>query len=134
MAAQSRLTNLSISGGLIKKGEVANAATGAAAYTMAECLSGMIVRTPTGAAADQFPTAAVIVAGIDNCEVGDSIDVLIRNLSAGANTITISANTGLTLSGTMTIAQNYMKWFRLVVTAVATPAVTVYTMTTTQAV
>lgn len=136
MAEQSRATELALDRGLIKKGYAANTTAGAAAYTMDEVLSGMIVRTPTGAAADTFPTASAFIAAIDNYKQYDSVDVLIRNLSGGANTITISANTGLTLSGTMTIAQNNMKWFRLVGTSApgATAAVTVYTLTTTQAV
>ena len=99
------------------------------------------IRTPTGAAADTFPTAAVIVAYIADarrgeCQVGDSIEVTVRNLSGGANTLTISANTGLTLSGTMTIAQNFMKTFKLVVTTatIGSEAVTVYTMNASQAV
>jgi hypothetical protein len=129
------------SDGVIRKGYVADATAGASAYTMASVMSGHIVRTPTGAAADTFPTAAAIVAYINDnvrggCQLYDSIDVIVRNLSGGANTITISANTGLTLSGTMTIAQNNMKWFKLVVTnaTIGSEAVTIYTTTTAQAV
>ena len=135
MANFTRFKNIS-GDGVTRKGYVADATAAAAAYTVDQCLAGMIVRTHTGAAADTFPIASAIIAAIDNYEQYDSIDVLVRNLSGGANTITISANTGLTLSGTMTIAQNNMKWFRLVGTSApgATAAVTVYTMTTTQAV
>lgn len=136
MADQTRLSNLCLDGGLVKKGFVEDTTAGASAYTMEQVFSGMISRVPTGAAADTFPTAAAFIAAIDNYKQYDSVDVLVRNLSAGANTITISANTGLTLSGTMTIAQNNMKWFRLVGMSApgATPAVTVFTLTTTQAV
>lgn len=136
----TRISGDFASDGVIRKGLIADATAGASAYTMAAVMSGMITRTHTGAAADTFPTAAAIVAYIGDarkeCQVGDAIDVLVRNLSGGANTITISANTGLTLSGTMTIAQNTMKWFRLVVTnaTVGSEAVTVYTTTTQQAV
>ena len=139
--AITRIVGDFASDGVIRKGYFADAATGTSAYTMAEVMAGHIIRTPTGAAADTFPTAAAIVAYINDnvrggAQVGDSIDVTVRNLSGGANTITISANTGLTLSGTMTIAQNFMKTFKLVVTTptIGSEAVTVYTMNASQAV
>jgi hypothetical protein len=136
MAEQSRTTELALDRGLIKKGYASRTEVGAAAYTMDDVLSGQIVRTGvTGGAADTFPTAAAFIAAIDDYKQYDSVDVLVRHLG-GANTITISANTGLTLSGTMTLVQNTMKWFKIVGTSVpgATAAATVYSITTQQAV
>lgn len=97
-------------------------------YTAANLLSGFIKRDPNGAArADLFPTAASIVASIMGCEAGTSFDLEVRNTADAAETITITTNTGLTLSGTMTIAQNNQKRFIVIVTnaTIGSEAVTV---------
>jgi len=75
-------------------------------------------------------TAAAIVAAIDNCEIGDAVWFDIRNEADAAETITVTTATGLTLTGTMTIAQNNTRRFIAVVTALSTPAVSVYTFGT----
>lgn len=54
----------------------------------------------------QFPTAAALVAAIPGAKAGQSYLLKIRNGSGSANTATITTNTGITLTGTMTIAQN----------------------------
>jgi len=71
---------------------------GAVTYTPAQLKTGFILRDPNGAGRD------------------------------AAETITMTTNTGLTLSGTMTIAQNAQKDFLLTFTNVGTAAVTVYSM------
>lgn len=102
---------------------------GAVTYTTTEVLSGLLLRDPNGAArADLFPTAAAIVAAINGCQVNTSFRTILRNTADAAETITVTTNTGLTLSGTLTVAQNAQKEFVFVVTNV-TPgaeAVTVY--------
>lgn len=100
----------------------------AAAITMtaAELLSGLLLRDPNGAArADLFPTAAAIVAAINGCQQYTAFRTCIRNTADAAETITVTTNTGLTLSGTLTIAQNAQKEFLVVVTSVVPNAETV---------
>jgi hypothetical protein len=94
---------------------------GVAAYTAAQFLGGLILRDPNGAGrADTVPTGAAVCAAIPGYAVGDSFDVIIRNDADAAETITVSTDTGATLSGTMTIAQNNAKRFRLVITGANT--------------
>lgn len=58
--------------------------------------------------------------------VGDTYMLAIRNGSSGANTATIGAGDGVTLTGTMTIAQNVTRFFH--VTFVSATAVTIQSM------
>jgi hypothetical protein len=103
----------------------------AVTYTAAQLLGGLILRDPAGGArTDVTPTAALIVAAIPGCAVGSSFEFTIRNAADASEAITISAGAGVTLSGTMSIAQNNTKRFKAVVTAVGTPAVTIYSLGT----
>jgi len=102
---------------------------GAATYTAAQLLGGLILRDPAGGArSDVSPTAALIIAAITQAGVGNSFEFTIRNTADAAETITVTAGTGVTLSGTMTIAQNNSKRFLAVVTASTT--VTIYSLGT----
>jgi hypothetical protein len=74
----------------------------------------------------QFPTASDLVAAIPNAQVGFAYILEIRNGSGSANTATITTNTGITLTGTMTIAQNVTR--RFIVTLTSLTAVTVQSM------
>ncbi len=114
----------------IQSGAAATVATaGAATYTAAQLLNGLILRDPAGAArSDVTPTAALIIAAMGNVEVGDHFEFTIRNTADDAETITVTEGTGVTLSGTMTIAQNNSKRFRCEVTAATT--VTIYSLGT----
>ena len=103
----------------------------AAAITMtaAQVLGRLLLRNTNGAnRADLLPTVANLIAGLGDVVVGTSFDFTIRNTSAGAETITVTTNTGWTLSGTMTIAQNNSKTFRVVITGAA--AATLYSLGT----
>lgn len=71
----------------------------------------------------QMPTAAQLVAAIPNAQPGFSYMLQVRNSSGAANTATITTNTGITLTGTMTIAQTVTRSF--VVTLNSLIAVTV---------
>lgn len=102
---------------------------GAATYTAAQLLGGLILRDPAGGArSDVTPTAALIIAAITQAGVGNSFEFTIRNTADAAETITVTAGTGVTLSGTMTIAQDNSKRFLCVVTASTT--VTIYSLGT----
>src|SRR5688572_12643896 len=87
---------------------VATVTTAAAVtFTAAQVLGGLILRDPNGGArADLLPTAASILAAINGPFVGMAFEFTIRNTADAAEAITVTTNTGLTLSGTMTIAQN----------------------------
>ena len=117
-------------GPLVKKTTVTTDTTAdAVTYTAAEILGGLIKRDPNGGdRADLFPTAATIIAAIPNAQTGDSFEFVIQNDANASETITMTTNTGLTLSGTMTIAQNNAKRFKAVVTAATT--VTIYSLGT----
>jgi hypothetical protein len=112
-----------------------DATAGARTYTAAELLGGLILRDPAGAArSDVTPTAAAIIAAITALSgghppaVGTAFEFTIRNTADAAETITVTAGTDVTLSGTMTIAQNNTKRFLAVVTAATT--VTIYSLGT----
>ena len=113
------------------------ATAGAVTFTAAQILGGIILRDPAGAGrADLLPTATAILAALNDqfgqtkAVVGTSFEFTIRNTADAAETITVTTNTGLTLSGTMTIAQDNSKRFLAVVTGLSTPAVTVYSLGT----
>ena len=89
----------------------------AVTYTAAQLLAGLILRDPNGAGrSDVTPTAAAIVAALQGARVGLSFEFTIRNDADAAETITVTAGSGVTLSGTMTIAQNNIKRFLVNVT------------------
>ena len=127
----TRLSALESTDGLnIENVAVVTLATASAVtYTGLQIISGLILRDTAGAArADLFPTAVEIFAALNHPTVGASFDIHIRNTSSAANTITMTTNTGLTLSGVMTIAQNNAKSFKVVVTSPT--AVTIYSLGT----
>lgn len=67
-------------------------------YTVAQILSGFILRDPNGAArTDSLPTAALLVAGISPLAVGTIVSFTVMNASDGAadaENITIAAGAG----------------------------------------
>lgn len=56
-------------------------------------------------------TATLMFGDIPNCQIGYTYQLAIRNSSGSANTATIGAGTGVTLTGTMTIAQTVTRLF-----------------------
>lgn len=105
-----------------------DAETNGVTLTAAKMLGGIINGTPTGPASYQSTTAALMVASIPNCLVGTTYDLIIRNTSGGANTITLTTNTGITLAGTMTITQNFSRDFKIRITSctASSEAATIY--------
>jgi hypothetical protein len=92
-------------------------------------LGGFILRDPNGGArSDVTPTAALIIAALKNAQVGDSFEFTIRNTADASEVITVTEGVGVTLSGTMTIAQNSSKRFLALVTS--STAVTIYSLGT----
>lgn len=106
---------------------------GALTYTPGQVLGGMILRDPNGSArTDTLPTAALLAAAIPGATIGTTFDFFLRNDADASETITIAAGTGGTTTGggTMTVAQNNAKFFRIRFTAVAvgSEAYTVYSL------
>lgn len=106
----------------------------AVTYSAAQVLGGLILRDPAGAGrADLVPTAASLVAALPAGQaVGAGFEFTIRNTADLAETITVTTNTGATLSGTMTIAQNNSTRFLAVLTNVTagSEAYTLYSLGT----
>lgn len=86
--------------------------------TAAQLLTKVLDGTPTAAATYTLPTAALLVAGMTNVAVSDSFYFIINNKSAGAYTITVAAGTGGTADGTLTVAQNVIRGFFVIITNV----------------
>lgn len=132
MVKNTIFSNLQASNYLSKKVTVTTKSTaGAVTYTAAEILGGLILRDPAGAGrSDVTPTAAELYAELGSSVkfTGQSFEFTIRNTADAAETITLTAGTGVTLSGTMTIAQNNSKRFMVVFTS--TSACTIYSLGT----
>ena len=102
-------------------------------YTVAEIMSGYILRDPNGLSRDDVtPTAALIVAAIPNCAANDSFKFIIKNTANASEPITLLGGVGVTITGTATIAQNNTKEWLAVVTDAGggSEAVTVYSLGT----
>jgi hypothetical protein len=77
---------------------------------------GLLVGTPTAAATYTTPTATRMCAAFPSVAIAPpasnfAVQWDIKNTSAGANTITLAGGTGVTVSGTGTVAQNHIRHF-----------------------
>lgn len=106
-----------VTGPLVDK-TTQTAETDTGTITIATLLTKVIDGTPTSAATYTLPTAALLVAGIIDAKVGDSFEFVINNKSGGANTITVAAGSGGTADGTLTVAQNVVRAFKIIITNV----------------
>lgn len=70
-----------------------------------------------GAANVQMPTAVALVAAIPNAKAGETYVLRVENNSTGAFTWTLTVNTGLTINGTITVAQNTWREFLVTMTS-----------------
>lgn len=104
-----------------------NTTTTGITMTTAQMLAGVFVTTAAGAFALTLPTAADMVAALPNAQVGSQFVCYLVN--AGDNTLTITTNTGNTITGghgTATMATATSQILIGKVTAVDTPAITYY--------
>ena len=126
----TRFSMLEVRSNPMQKSVVPTYTTAAAiTYSAADIESGLIIRDTNGLArADLVPTAATLNTYFRNPEANMSMRFIIRNSSGAANAITVTTNTGITLSGTMSIAQLNSKEFKLVFTS--NTAVTIYSLGT----
>ena len=93
---------------------------GVVTLTAAEVLGGFIDGTPIAGSAYTLPTATLMLPALSQAGVGNAIEFTVKNSSAGANDITVASGVGGTDKGTMTIAQNNIKRFLLIVTGATT--------------
>ena len=123
-----------VDGPLASKSTVTTTSTaGAATYAASEIAGGLILRDPNGASrTDTTATAALILAQFLRARVGSTFNLVIRNTADAAETITVQGGTGVTISGTATIAQNNTKHFLGVFTNVtaSSEALTLYSLGT----
>jgi hypothetical protein len=89
-----------------------------ATLSLAQTINAVLTATPTAAAALTTPTAAAILLAIAGAPLNQvAATLIIRNTSAGANTITFTAGSGVTITGTATIAQNKEATFLIIPTS-----------------
>lgn len=94
------------------------ALTDTATVTAAHLLTKILDGTPTAAAIYTLPTAELLVAAMSGVAVGSSFLFVVNNKSAGANTITVAGGAGGTGDGTLTVAQNVIRVFLILITNV----------------
>jgi len=81
-------------------------------YPASEIVDGFILRDCNGAdRTDTTATAVQIIAALTGASNGSSFRFNLRNTSDAAETITVAGGTGVTISGTATVAQNNTKEF-----------------------
>ncbi len=85
----------------VKLGNQAAAATATndATLTVAQVLNGIILATPTAAAAYTLPTVANLEATLTNAKVNSFFDFSVINLASSNYDITMTTNTGWTVTG-----------------------------------
>ncbi len=100
-------------------------------------MSTLLTGTPTAAANYTTPTATQLCALFPFVKSGANTgywwEWYVKNTSAGANTITVVAGSGVTVVGTATIAQNNVKAFVIVLDQcgpTVTPAAHIFSMGT----
>lgn len=98
-----------------------NTASGATTLTTANCF-GVLAMDPAGGAANlTMPTVASIATAFPEWEEGCSIDLWVINTADAAETITlVLTDTGFTLVGVGTFAQNVQGHLKLIRTGAST--------------
>lgn len=104
--------------GMFTEKTTQTALTDTATVTAAQLLTKVLDGTPTAAATYTLPTAASLVAALANPKVGDSFIFVVNNKAASALTITMAAGSGGTADGTLTVAQNVIREFLVIITNV----------------
>ena len=108
-----------IAGNIVNRGTLsivqqpaAQAQNTAATLTTAQILAGIITSGPSGAINLELPLATAMDTAIPNSIANDAFDFSIINTAGGADTVTVTTDTGWTLVGYMAIAQNVSGRFR----------------------
>lgn len=74
-------------------------ATDTATLTVAQITNGLILATPTAAAAYTLPTVALVEATVSSAKVNSSFDFTVVNLASSDYDITMTTATGWTITG-----------------------------------
>ena len=74
-------------------------ATDTATLTVAQLTNGIILATPTAAAAYTLPLAADVDEEVSSAKVGSTFDFVVVNLASSNYDITMTTNTGWTITG-----------------------------------
>jgi len=99
--------------------------------TAAQSVNSLVIMTPGAARDVDTASAAAIVAELgDGVRVGTSFSLTIRNEAAATHAITLVAGSGVTLAtdNTNTVAAANTRQFIGRVTAIGTPAITIYSL------
>jgi hypothetical protein len=80
------------------------ASDAATTLTAAQCISSIITMTPSTGRAITTETAANIIAAFDEYRVGSIFEVTIVNLQPTTQAITFTAGSGVTITGSATVA------------------------------
>lgn len=99
----------------------------AGTLTAPEVIAGLILSAPASGVTLNSPTATAIADALKAARAGSAFDLIVRNTGS---TVTLAAGSGVTITGTATVASGKVGTFRGVVTAVDTPAVTFYRVNT----
>jgi hypothetical protein len=84
----------------LRKQPAPQTATDTATLTVAQMLGGLLVATPTAAAAYTMPTGTALKAALPtDLAADDSFDVIISNLGGTGDDITLTASTDITIVG-----------------------------------
>ena len=139
MVARFACSMYSIGDGIYLAVDVANATSqrtvtsvtsSAPTLTAAQMVNGIVTLSgQTTAQTVTTDTATAIVAAIPNAQIGQTFEVVIQNGHTSSGTATLSGGTGVTITNTYATAAQPItttRQYRGVVTAIATPAVTIY--------
>jgi hypothetical protein len=127
VATSEQVANLILAGG---QAYTTNTATAGVTLTTGNVYAGQIETTLNltgtlgGAANAQLPTAPSLFSAIQNSAAGNTYKLTVINSSSGAYAWTVTTNTGWTLAGTMTIAQNTTRSFYVTLTSATTATLT----------
>lgn len=92
-------------------------ANAAATLTAQQCLNALLLVDANGGAQNlTLPTAALLVGAMNSPTTGTSLRLTLKN--TGGETITLTASTGITISGTATIAMANVAEYLIVLTNV----------------
>lgn len=80
-----------------------NVATGSSVLTAAAVKSGVITQTPAANSTLTLPSAASLLAGLPQAQVGSTLSLSVINLAAATFTTTIAADAGSSMVGTAVI-------------------------------
>ena len=96
-------------------------------YTASQVYNGIFNRDPNGAnRSDTFPTAASIIGLINNAADNDIFKFILSNTANANENITLTAGTGITISGNNVVEQGEVAEFIGLVTSVGSNTITMY--------